>query len=240
MTHGHELKDRVTLVTGGTGGLGRSVVKSFVEAGAAVHVPVFDDSELPALGDHLGDALSAVTLHRAVDLTDAESVSALFESMPPPSILINLAGGFAMGPIEATDPRTWRRMIDLNATTAFLTSRAAFPAMREARFGRIVNVSALPAMDRGATNMTAYGAAKAAVLNLTHALAREGADHGITANAVIPSIIDTPDNRESMPGSDRSDWLAPVDIARVVLFLASAAGGVVTGAALPLQRGRSG
>jgi NAD(P)-dependent dehydrogenase (short-subunit alcohol dehydrogenase family) len=240
MTYRQELKDRVALVTGGTGGLGRSVVKTFLEAGASVHVPVFDENEVVMLADHLGDAVSAVTLHRGVDLTDSASVDTLFGAMPHPGIVANLAGGFAMGAIDETDPGTWRRMLDLNATTAFLASRAAFPAMREAGFGRILNVSAFPALDRGAAKMSAYGAAKAAVLNLTHALAREGSDHGITANAVLPSIIDTPDNRDAMPGTDRASWLAPVEVARVLLFLASDAGGIVTGAAIPLQRGGGG
>jgi NAD(P)-dependent dehydrogenase (short-subunit alcohol dehydrogenase family) len=231
------LDGRVALVTGGTGGLGRAVVKCFVEAGARVHVPVFDPSEERELAAHMGDAVAAVGLHRGVDLTDAASVEALFEGIPAPTVVVNLAGGFAMAPIEETSPESWAHMWNINATTAFLVSRAAFPGMRAAGGGRILNVAALPALDRGAAEMTAYGAAKAAVLNLTQSLAREGAAHGITANAIVPSVIDTPANRAAMPDADRSRWLAPVEIARVLRFLASEAGGVVTGAALPLQGG---
>jgi NAD(P)-dependent dehydrogenase (short-subunit alcohol dehydrogenase family) len=97
-----------------------------------------------------------------------------------------------------------------------------------------VNVSALPALDRGKPHLAAYGAAKAAVLNLTHTLAKEGAEHGITANAILPSIIDTPENREASPGADTSTWLPPQRIADVLLFLASEAAGIVNGAAIPL------
>ncbi len=229
------LEGRTALVTGGTGGLGRAVVRTFLAEGAQVHVPVFDEAEIPALEAHLGDAIHAVHLHRDANLTDPDSVADLFRALPPVHLAANLAGGFAMAKVEDTEPGTWARMLAMNATSAFLVSRAAFPAMREARWGRILTVSARPALDRGASGMSAYGAAKAAVLNLTQTLAREGAPHGITANAILPTIIDTPGNREAMPDADRSNWLDPSDIARVLVFLASPAGGIVNGAALPLE-----
>jgi NAD(P)-dependent dehydrogenase (short-subunit alcohol dehydrogenase family) len=231
------LAGRTALVTGGSGALGRAVVAMFRAAGARVHVPVLDADEIPGLEAHLGGDLGGIHLHRDVDLTRPDGVDRLFAGLPPVEVLANLAGGFAMGPVEETEPSTWDRMFHMNATTAFLVSRAAFPAMRDAGFGRILTVSAFPAVDRGAAGMTAYGAAKAAVLNLTQALAREGAKHGITANAVLPSIIDTEANRASMPEADRSRWLQPDEIARVLLFLASEEAGIVTGAALPLTRG---
>lgn len=242
------LKGRVALVTGGTGGLGRAVVGVFVEAGARVHVPIFDAGEVAELEAYLArrgsrndsagaeGGMRGVELHHDIDLTRAASVDALFAQLPAVDIVVNLAGGFAMAPVDETDPETWERMLRMNATTAFLVSRAAFPAMRRAEFGRILNVSAFPALDRGAAQMSAYGAAKAAVLNLTHSLAREGAPHGITANAVLPSIIDTEGNRAAMPDADRSRWLAPEEIARVLRFLASDAAGIVNGAAIPLTR----
>jgi len=231
---------RVVLVTGGSGGLGRAVVRYFLEAGARVHVPIFDAGEVAGieayLDEHLEGGMRGVELHHDIDLTRAASVDALFGSLPAVDIVVNLAGGFAMAPVEETDPDTWDRMLRMNATTAFLVSRAAFPAMRRAGFGRILNVSAFPALDRGAAQMTAYGAAKAAVLNLTQALAREGAAHGITANAILPSVIDTEANREAMPDADRSRWLAPEEIAGVLRFLASEDAGIVNGAAIPLTR----
>lgn len=228
------LSGRTALVTGGSGALGRAVVKVFRDAGAQVHVPIFDPNEIPGLEAHLEGDLSRVHLHRDVDLTRPEGVDQLFGNLPPVEVVANLAGGFAMAGVEDTDPATWERMFRMNATTAFLVSRAAFPAMRAAGFGRILMVSAFPAVDRGAAGMTAYGAAKAAVLNLTQALAREGAEHGITANAVLPSIIDTEANREAMPDTDRKRWLKPDEIARVLRFLASEEAGIVTGAAVPL------
>jgi NAD(P)-dependent dehydrogenase (short-subunit alcohol dehydrogenase family) len=208
------LEGRTALVTGGTGGLGRAVVRTFLQEGAEVHVPVFDEAEVPALEAHLGDAIHAVHLHGDANLSDPASVDALFRALPPVEVVAEPGRGLRRW-------RSWRRRIRapgrgcsrMNATTAFLVSRAAFPAMRKGRWGRILNVSARPALDRGAAGMSAYGAAKAAVLNLTQTLAREGAPHGITANAILPTIIDTPGNREGMPGADRSDWLDPSDIA---------------------------
>jgi NAD(P)-dependent dehydrogenase (short-subunit alcohol dehydrogenase family) len=233
---GHTLAGRTALVTGGTGGVGRAVVKCFLEAGAKVQVPVFAEEEIPALEGYLGDAVHAVEIHRGVDLGDPGSVETLFSALSaPPQIVANVAGGFAMAVVEETEPESWERMLRMNATTAFLVSRAAFPAMREGGFGRILNVSARPALEGGAKEMGAYGASKAAVLNLTRALAREGGPLGITANAVVPTILDTPGNRDAMPGADRSTWIPPMALARVFRFLASAEGGVVNGAAIPLE-----
>ncbi|TVP56584.1 MAG: SDR family NAD(P)-dependent oxidoreductase [Gemmatimonadales bacterium] len=238
------LKERVTLVTGGSGGLGRGVVKVLLEAGARLHIPIYADDEIPALEAFLGNGFSALNLHSDVDLTDESDVTALFDAIREaeghgPDAVVNLAGGFAMSPIEETGPGVWDRMWRMNATTAFLVSRAAFPEMKSRGHGRIVNVSALPALDRGQSGLTAYGAAKAAVLNLTQTLSREGVEHGITVNAVLPSIIDTPGNREAMPDADRHRWLDPVEIGRVVRSLLSDEAQIVNGAAIPLTLGPS-
>jgi NAD(P)-dependent dehydrogenase (short-subunit alcohol dehydrogenase family) len=236
------MEGRITLVTGGTGALGGSVVERFVEEGARVHVPVFDEDEIAPLRRRLGLRAEAVTFHREGDFTDVDRVAAIFDAVREaegrgPEILLNLAGGFASAPAEETGPDLWDRMWRLNASTAFLSSRAALPEMKERRWGRILNVSAFPALDRGREGLSAYGAAKAAVLNLTQTLAREGAAYGITANAIVPSTIDTPANRQDMPDADRSTWLPPDEIAGVLAFLASGGGRLVTGAALTLTLG---
>jgi NAD(P)-dependent dehydrogenase (short-subunit alcohol dehydrogenase family) len=233
---------RIALVTGGTGALGRSVVERFLNEGAKVHVPVFAEDEVSGLRQHLGTAGEAVVFHRDGDLTDVDKVATIFAAIRKaegrgPEILLNLAGGFDSSPIEETEPAVWQRMWQMNATTAFLTSRAAFPGMKERGWGRVLNVSAFPALDRGRNGLSAYGAAKAAVLNLTQTLAREGAGHGITANAIVPSTIDTPANREAMPDADNSTWLPPEEMAGVLAFLASEEARLVTGAAITLTLG---
>jgi NAD(P)-dependent dehydrogenase (short-subunit alcohol dehydrogenase family) len=236
------LEGCVTVVSGGSGGLGRGVVKLLLEAGAELHLPIFDPDEIPGLEGYLGDAFHGLQLHEGIDLTAAEEVDRLVERVTEtgsgaPEAVVNLAGGFSMSPVEETDPRVWERLWAMNATTAFLLSRAAFPAMKRAGRGRIVNISALPALDGGQSGLSAYGAAKAAVLNLTRTLSKEGVEAGITVNAVLPSIIDTPGNREAMPEADTSRWLAPVEIARVIRFLLSDEGAIVNGAAIPLTLG---
>jgi NAD(P)-dependent dehydrogenase (short-subunit alcohol dehydrogenase family) len=201
-----------------------------------------DDREVETARAHFGARASAVTFHPRADLADPASVDAVFSAVHEregrsPDILLNLAGGFAGSPVEETDPGTWDHLWKMNASTAFLCSRAAFPGMKQAGWGRIVNVSAFPALDRGKATLSAYGAAKSAVLSLTHTLAREGVRHGITVNAILPSIIDTPANRASMPGADTSTWLPPERIADVIAFLVSDAAGIVNGAAVTLTLG---
>lgn len=230
---------RTALVTGGAGHLGRYVVRRFLADGARVHVPLFEgESEDPLLA-FLGDRSEGVHFHRKVDLANPSSAQDLVEALRKqegsgPDILLNLAGGFSMSPIEDTTPESWRRMWEINASSVFFASRAVLPGMKRTGWGRIVNVSAFPAIDRGKSGLSAYGAAKAAVLNLTQTLAKEGVGHGITVNAVLPSIIDTPPNRSSMPNADRSSWLPPDEIASVLAFLASDAARILNGAALTL------
>jgi NAD(P)-dependent dehydrogenase (short-subunit alcohol dehydrogenase family) len=233
---------RIALVTGGAGQLGRYVLDGLLQEGIRIHVPVLDEREVEASRVHLGANASEVAFHPRADLADPASVDAVFRTVREregrsPDILLNLAGGFAGSPVEETDPGTWDHLWKMNATTTFLCSRAAFPGMKAAGWGRIVNVSAFPALDRGKATLSAYGAAKSAVLSLTHTLAREGVRHGITVNAILPSIIDTPANRASMPDADTSTWLPPERIAQVIAFLVSDAAGIVNGAAITLTLG---
>jgi NAD(P)-dependent dehydrogenase (short-subunit alcohol dehydrogenase family) len=152
-------------------------------------------------------------------------------------VLANIVGGFAYESIEKTDLTTWERMFHLNATSAFLCCRAAVPAMKARRWGRIVNVSSAPALNHGGANLSAYAAAKAAVLSLSESLAKELAPWGITVNALVPTVIDTPANRKASPTADTSTWLSPEEIAEVVGFLATDQASAVSGGAINLYRG---
>jgi len=231
-------RSRHAVVTGGTGALGRGVVVELLERGWRVTVPWYDEGEIPLLEEALGgrggrpDGLAL----READVTDPEAVEVLFDDGPVDA-LCNLVGGFAMGAAEDTDPETWSRMLRLNATSAFVSSRAAIGALRESGGGSIVNVAAFPALERGAAGMAAYAASKSAVVSLTRALAEERRETGVTVNAIAPEIIDTPANREAMPDADRSTWLEPAEIARVVAFLLGEDARIVTGSVLTLARG---
>jgi len=230
--------EQVVMVTGGTGALGRAVARHFLQAGATVHLTRRGD--LQGLERYLGDAFSRAQLHE-VDVTAEASVNRWFEAVEAArgriDVLVNVAGGFAYAPIAQTELATWERMLALNATSAFLCSRAAVRVMAPRGYGRIVNVSSAPALSHGAANMSAYVASKAALTLFTESLAKELVRTGITVNAVVPSVIDTPDNRQAQPKADTSTWLQPEEIAAVVGFLASDAGAIVTGAVVNLSKG---
>ncbi|MCH9651407.1 MAG: SDR family NAD(P)-dependent oxidoreductase [Deltaproteobacteria bacterium] len=231
--------ERSILVTGGTGALGQAVVAHGLEAGYQVHVTWVVRDEVRFLEQHLGDSFGAIQLHEA-DVTQEDQVAALFAAVTaagPLWAVANIVGGFAYASLSDTDFETWRRMMEMNATSCFLCCREAAKVLKANGGGRIVNVAAMPALARGAAFMSAYAASKAAVLNLTQSLAEELAPDGITVNSIVPSIIDTPANRQAMPDADTSSWLPPKEIAGAMGFLMSDAARIVNGSALALSLG---
>lgn len=217
------------IVTGGFGVLGRAVGKALLASGAQValidQAPTatgLPEAALACGGVDLGEEPAA---RRCID-TVADRFGGL-------DGIVNVAGGFAWQSVEHGDIATWDRMYAMNVRTALLASQAALPHLLRQGRGRIVNVGALAA-GRAQTGMGAYAAAKSGVARLTEAMAEEFLERGINVNAVLPSVIDTPANRSSMPDADATRWVDPAALAQVVMFLLSDASAAVTGALLPV------
>jgi NAD(P)-dependent dehydrogenase (short-subunit alcohol dehydrogenase family) len=214
------------LVTGGTGGLGTAVTAAFVAAGWRVVVPY--RSTAPS-GDVVGVR---------ADLTDPAQVASAVGVAAEDGTLkavVHLAGGFAMGGrVHETPIEEFEAQFRVNLRPAYLVCAAAVPHLMAAGGGSIVCVSSRAALHPFA-GAAGYVTSKAAVLALVDALDAEYRGDGIRVNAVLPGVIDTPTNRESMPGS-RAGWVAPADIARTILFLAGDASSTVSGARVPVDR----
>lgn len=224
------MSSRVIVITGAQGALGRVVADIAAARGARVagidHTPTASAATEMASRMELGQ----------VDLTDAmqakRAIDAVAERFGGIDALINIAGGFTFETIADGSDDAWRRMHALNVLTALHASRAAVPHLVTSTAGRIVNIGAIGALKSGA-GMGAYAASKAGVHRLTEALAAEFKGK-ITVNAVLPSTINTPANREAMPDADVATWVTPAELAEAILFLASEAASGITGALLPV------
>ncbi|MDX5331413.1 MAG: SDR family NAD(P)-dependent oxidoreductase [Caulobacteraceae bacterium] len=228
------MSPRIIAVTGAFGVLGEVVATAAVAQGA--RVALIDFNTVPP--DRLMEACGIDALvQTGVDLADpdqaAKALDAVGARFGRLDALINIAGGFRWQTLQDGDPAVWDMLYAMNVKTAANASRAALPWLRKSAAGRIVNVGAMGAV-KSAAGMGAYGASKAGVHRLTESLAEELKGEGITVNAVLPSIIDTPANRADMPDADFSAWVSPADLAKVMLFLASPDGRAVTGALLPV------
>ena len=232
--------DGSVVVTGGTGALGSAVVTELLSSGARVVATWVVESERERIEAELGD-LGQLELVEADLLSEGGADAAVRAAMdkPPLTALVNLVGGFAQGGrVHEAPPDEFERMLQLNVMTAYRTSRAAIPAMLENGGGAIVCVGAKAAVSPFA-GASGYITAKEAVIEFVRALAVEYLDDGIRANAVLPSVIDTPANRDAMPDADFSKWVPPVEIARVIRFLCSADSAPISGASIPVY-GRAG
>jgi NAD(P)-dependent dehydrogenase (short-subunit alcohol dehydrogenase family) len=219
------------VVTGGTGALGSAVVGALLAGGASCIVPYVHDAEAQRF-PHRGDP--NVTLVAVSDLADETQVAKVYAGRNPYAS-IHIAGGFAAGKLAETGKAALMAQIDSNLTSCFLCCRAAVNAMLAAGGGRIVNVAARPALEwRSGAGMTAYTVAKAGVAALTVALAEEVAKDGILVNAVAPSIMDTPANRNAMPKANFNAWPKVEEVAATIVFLASPDNRVTRGAIVPV------
>lgn len=224
-----QLNGKTFAVTGAFGILGTAVVHELLAHGA--NVAAIDRADAPREPSALGSA----SLHGGVDLGDAAAAKACFDGIAAKHGrlhgVVNIAGGFRWEKVPGGSLATWDAMYQINLRTAVAACQAALAHLPDG--GRIVNIGANGAVKAGA-GMGAYAASKAGVARLTEALAEELKDRGITVNALLPSIIDTPANRTDMPDADASRWVQPSQLADAVVFLLSERADAITGALIPV------
>ncbi|QRY80734.1 SDR family NAD(P)-dependent oxidoreductase [Pseudomonas sp. PDNC002] len=221
--------NRIVAITGGFGHLGSVVGQAFADAGW--QVALLDRAVSPRYPQ--AGALSV----GSVDLTDPTAARAALDQVNQHfgalDALINVAGGFHWETLADGDVDTWDLMYRINLRTAVVSSQAALAHLKARGRGRILNIAAAAAT-RAALGMGAYAASKAGVMRLTEALAEELKDARITVNALMPSIIDTPQNRADMPEAEFDRWVRPEQLAATLLFLASDNAAAITGACIPV------
>lgn len=230
-------KGKTIVVTGAAGNLGQAVAIAFAAEGAYLILVDVDAGRL----EEVFPGVSHMHEKLAVDLRDeaatASALAQVFSEGRSCNVLCAIAGGFHMGePVHETPAEVWDLMLGLNAQTLLSAVKAVVPGMVAQGEGRVVTVGAAAARS-GVAGMGAYTASKSMVMRVTEAMAAELAGKGVTVNAVLPSIIDTPQNREAMPGVDPGKWVKPADLAAVVTFLASPEARSVSGALLPVTGG---
>lgn len=232
-----EMHGQVVIVTGGTGALGQAVVETFLARGARVCSLYRSSEKLLLLHHRLGKLVAALTDYQ-VDVTREQQVqpvvAEVIKRFGHIDALVNTTGGWLGDkPVEEHTGADWDEMLDTNLKSAVVCTRSVLQLMKQQGGGSIVNVGATSGL-RGEAGSAAYAAAKAALISFTQSTQAEVNDLGIAVNVVLPNMIDTPANRDSMPDADHSKWTRPEAIAGVIAFLASAPGRTVRGAALPV------
>lgn len=232
-----DFENKVVLITGAVGNLGSAVASAFATAGAKLALTDHSSGRLDASFDTLSP--DEHLFLNGIDVTDETSVAAMVEQTAERfghiDVLVNTVGGYRAGaPVHETALETWDRMLNLNARSVFVVSRAVIPHLLEQGSGHIINVSARAALS-GGKGTAAYSSAKSAVIRLTESMAAELKDKGINVNCVLPGTIDTPQNRQARPSADASRWVTPESLAQVILFLASPEANDIHGAALPVR-----
>ncbi|MBI1771965.1 MAG: SDR family NAD(P)-dependent oxidoreductase [Burkholderiales bacterium] len=230
-------KTETVMITGACGNLGRALARKFSQSGKNL---ILVDRHLYDLESAFGSGNEQCLL-LAADLCNRDQVITLLDvslkKYPAIDILCNAAGGFSMGySVHETTDEDWDFLFDINVRSMLQLARAVVPGMIDRSGGKIINVSAYAAL-RGEAKMGAYCAAKDVLISLTETMSAELRPHNINVNCVLPSILDTPQNRLAMPDADPGKWVSPDALADVIAFLASDEARAIHGAALPVVGG---
>ncbi len=228
---------RNVLITGGTGILGSAVTKAYLIQGDNVAVTYLFDNEVERFKKYNPELSEDVTFIYANVTEEADvnkTIQTFITEFGHLDILVNIVGGFVGGiPTADLEEDRWDFMMNLNLKSVFLCCKTVVPHMTERGYGKIVNVSARAGL-KGEAGLSAYCVSKGGVRTLTEALAAEVMDSGINVNAIMPSIMDTPANREAMPDEDHDRWVKTEDVAKIISFLTSDDSAIINGAAIPV------
>ena len=233
----YNFDDKVVLVTGGTGGLGTEVCLAFLRSNASLGVTYHSDSSLQRLNSKLGSLAKNVFAIKK-DLKNEEDVislvSDLVKNFGRIDVLANVIGGYVAGkPVTEIDEIEWDEMMNINLKTAFFLSKHIVSHMIKQEGGKVIHVAARPGL-KGAGFDAAYVASKSGIIRLVESLSEEVKTKGINVNCILPSIIDTEENRKAMPSADYTKWVPPAEIAKIILFLSSEDSRSINGAAIPV------
>ena len=230
-------QNRNVLITGGTGILGSAVTKAYLAQGDNVAVTYLFEDEVERFKAFNPDLFDDVTLFFANVTDEAEvqkTIQEFLSKFGQLDILVNIVGGFVGGiPTAELEEDRWDFMMNLNLKSVFLCCKTAIPHMTTQGYGKIINVSARAGL-KGEAGLSAYCVSKGGVRTLTESLAAEVMDSGVNVNAIMPSIMDTPMNREAMPDEEHDRWVVPADVAKVIRFLTSDDATIINGAAIPV------
>lgn len=230
-------QNRNVLITGGTGILGSAVTKAYLAHGNTVSVTYLFENEVDRFKEYNPELSEKVTFLFA-NVTEESDVQKTIQKFITQfghlDVLVNIVGGFVGGISTAElEEDRWNFMMNLNLKSVFLCCKTVLPYMTGRGYGKIVNVSARAGL-KGEAGLSAYCVSKGGVRTLTESLAAEVMDSGLNVNCIMPSIMDTPMNREAMPDEDHTRWVKPEDVAKVIYFLTSDDASIINGAAIPV------
>jgi len=229
----YDFSDKVVLITGGTGALGRAITQSFVACKSAVISSYIDDSEIDRLEPVIKSSVQLIKSDISKEEEAKRLVSDTISKYGRIHILVNVVGGYLGGKTVAElDTKEWDLMMNMNLKSAFLISKHVLPHMLLSKYGKIIHISSRTGLRSGGYD-SAYAASKSGLIRLIESISEEVKDSNINVNCIMPSIIDTESNRRAMPDADYTRWPDPVDLAKVVLFLCSEEARVITGASIP-------
>lgn len=228
----YNFSNKVVLITGGTGALGRTLVKKFIDSGAITISSFLNEKEAEKLKT-ANPEVEMIELDIGKEEQILKMIPILVERFGTINILVNVVGGYLGGKsITELSGTDWDTMMNLNLKSAFLISKHVIPIMKSGNGGNVVHISSRTGLKSEGYD-SAYAASKAALIRFVESAAQEFKEHNININCILPTTIDTDANRKAMPKADFTKWLLAEDLANVVLFLCSPSSGVINGSAIP-------